>query len=80
MPDEKLEKYYEARFDMFASKGWKDLMEDVNGMLVSTNMVDGLNTVEDLHYCKGEVAMMKWILSLQEVSETAYQELKDASI
>jgi hypothetical protein len=31
--DKDIQEYYEARFDMMASKGWKDLIEDSQKML-----------------------------------------------
>ncbi len=50
--DKDIQEYYEARFDMMASKGWKDLMEDTQKMLDAYNKIERLTGVEDLHYAK----------------------------
>jgi hypothetical protein len=71
-----LQKYYEERLSMCASEAWKDLMDDVQAMLDATNRLDGV-TPETLQYKQGEVSIMRWILALKEVSEQAFQQLKD---
>lgn len=72
-----LEKYYEARFEMMASEGWKDLIEDIQAMLVSTNSLDNVDSVEKLHFKRGEVSIMKWIIGLKDISEKAFEDLKN---
>ena len=74
--DARLQRYYEERLSMCASDGWKDLMDDVMTMLDATNTLDGV-TLENMRYKQGEVSIMRWMLSLGEVSEQAYEQLKD---
>ena len=74
--DVQLQKYYENRLAMCSSDAWKDLMDDVMDMMAATNTLDGV-TPENMRYKQGEVSIMRWILSLKEVSEQAYQQLKD---
>lgn len=71
-----LERYYDARFSMMASQGWKDLIEDVENMLAATNTLDNVDCAEKLHFKRGEVSIMKWLLGLKEMSEKAYDDLK----
>jgi hypothetical protein len=71
-----LQKYYEERISMCSSEAWKDLMQDVETMLAATNTLDGV-TKDNVDFKKGEVSIMRWMLSLKEVSEQAYQQLKD---
>lgn len=78
--DLELQKYYENRFKMMAEQGWLDLMEDVQAMLVSTNSLDGVDTPEKLNYRKGEISILKWLLSLKSVSEKSYEELQNESL
>ena len=75
--DPLLQKYYEDRFSMCATQGWKDLMADVQNMIVSTNQLSGIEDMRQLGLKQGEVSMMNWILSLQAVSEDAYEQLKE---
>lgn len=74
--DRKLQDYYENRLAMMSSEAWKDLMDDVMDMLAATNTLDGTNK-DNVDLKKGEVSIMRWILALKEVSEQAYQQLKD---
>lgn len=79
--NEELKKYYEARFEMFASQGWKDLVEDVQEMLKANDTVSGLEDLRKLGVRQGEISIMHWLLSLQELSEKAFEELQnDANI
>ena len=71
-----LQRYYEERISMCSSEAWKDLMEDVETMLAATNTLDGV-TKDNVDFKKGEVSIMRWMLSLKDVSEQAYQQLKD---
>lgn len=74
--DIRLQTYYEKRIAMMSDDAWKDLMDDVQTMLDATNRLDGV-TPETLQYKQGEVSIMRWILALKEVSEQAFQQLKD---
>ena len=75
--DLELQRYYESRFDMFAHPAWKDLMEDVAGMISSTNTLSGV-TPENVGFKQGEVSIMRWILTLQKTTEESYKDLTDA--
>lgn len=77
--ESQLQKYYENRFSMCASDAWRDLIEDVQGMLDAANGIEGISTLEQLHFRKGEVSIMRWILSLESVSQNAYEELQRES-
>lgn len=79
--NEELKKYYEDRFEMFGSQGWKDLIADVTEMLKANDTISGLEDLRKLGVRQGEISIMRWILSLQELSEKAYEELQnDANI
>ena len=72
-----LQKYYESRFEMFAHPAWRDLMEDVQSMLDTTNTLSGV-TPENVGFKQGEVSIMRWMLSLQKTTEESYKDLTDA--
>ena len=71
-----LQDYYENRFAMMATLGWQDLLEDIDLMLSSTDTVKGVETVEQLHFRKGEVSIMTWIKNLKQSSEEVYEQLQ----
>lgn len=77
MMNKELERYYEERFSMMATQGWKDLVEDVEQMLAATNNLDNIDSADKMFFRKGEVSIMKWLLGLNEMSEKAYEELKE---
>ena len=72
-----LQRYYEQRLSMMGDPAWADLMIDVEGMLQATNDLSSVQDEKTLHYPRGEISIMRWLLSLQSVSEQAYQQLKD---
>jgi len=72
-----IQKYYEDRFNMMATQGWKDLIEDVETMLAATDNLGGISTVEQLHFRKGEVSVMNWIKNLRDASGEVYERLQE---
>lgn len=74
MSQEDLE-FYERRFDLFALKGWTDLVEDFEQL--KTNLVDlaQISTEQDLWYRKGQVDMINYLIQLKTLTEQAYEEL-----
>jgi hypothetical protein len=76
--DRELQEYYEERFSTMSSKGWKDLIEDVEKMYEATNQISSTDNFEGFHKRKGQLDILQWLLSLQQVSEQAYEELQDA--
>ncbi len=71
-----LQDYYENRFAMMATKGWQDLLEDLELMITSTDTLGGIETVEQLHFRKGEMSIMNWIKTLKESSTEVYEQLQ----
>jgi hypothetical protein len=74
-----LQDYYENRFAMMATQGWQDLLEDLELMLSSTDTVKGVETVEQLHFRKGEISIMTWLKNLRESSNEVYEQLQEES-
>jgi hypothetical protein len=72
-----LQTYYENRFSMMATKGWEDLLEDLELMISSTDTVSGIETTEQLHFRKGEMSIMNWIKTLRESSAEVYEQLQE---
>ena len=69
------QRYYEDRLDMMGGRAWKDLMEDVQRMYDASNRLDAAS-LENFEYRRGELSIMRWMLSLKEVSEQSYEGLK----
>ena len=75
-----LQKYYESRFSMMGSDGWKDLMEDIDTMISSLNNISVIEGEKDLKFKQGELSILNWLKTLQEVSKRAYEELDEKNV
>lgn len=74
-----LQDYYENRFSMMATQGWKDLLEDLDMMLKSTDTLSGVDTEQQLWFRRGEISIMTWIKNLKESSTEVYEQLQEES-
>ena len=72
--DKELQKYYEDRFTMFTTKGWKDLLVDIE-KIKSSIKVEDIPDEKTLFARRGELRIMNWLLTLKNVSEQAYKDL-----
>ena len=77
MIDKDLQRYYEDRFALFGQQGWKDLIDDVSAMLTTTNDVSSIQDEKSLHFKRGELSIMRWILSIEESSREAHRQLEE---
>jgi hypothetical protein len=75
-----LQKYYESRFDMMSTDGWKDLMEDIDNMINSLNNISTIPDESTLQFKKGELSILVWLKTLREVSKRAYEELNETNV
>jgi hypothetical protein len=75
-----LQKYYEERFSMMATQGWKDLLEDIDNMVNALNNISTVQDEKDLMFKKGELSILTWLKTLKEVSERAYEELNEKNV
>lgn len=70
-----LQDYYENRFAMMTTKGWADLLEDIQIMIDATDTLGGIETEQQLHFRKGEMSIMNWIKTLKDSSTDVYEQL-----
>jgi hypothetical protein len=71
-----LQEYYENRFSMMATQGWKDLIEDLQIMITATDTLAGIETEQQLHFKKGEMSILNWIKNLRDASAEVYEQLQ----
>lgn len=74
-----LQDYYEERFSMCSSKGWKDLIEDIQLMKTEVESIKSASTLEELHFKKGELSIINWLIHLEEASREVYDQLQGES-
>ncbi|NDD26197.1 MAG: hypothetical protein EB103_04930 [Actinobacteria bacterium] len=75
-----LQKYYENRFSMMGSDGWKELMEDIDTMISALNNISVIPDEQSLQFKKGELSILTWLKNLKLVSERAYEELNEKNV
>jgi hypothetical protein len=72
-----LQKYYEDRFSMTATEGWKDLVEDIDNMIYALNNISLIETDSQLQFKRGELSILTWLKNLKQISERAYEDLSE---
>lgn len=77
--DQELQKYYDDRFSMFVTPGWKDLLEDLESMLEQYEDITKIGDEQTLWYRKGQVDILQYLLSLKAITEKTFEELQDAN-
>jgi hypothetical protein len=74
--DKELQQYYEDRFTMFTTKGWKDLVDDIK-KIKATIKIEDIQDEKTLFARRGELRIMNWLINLKDVSEQAHQDLEN---
>ena len=75
--DKELQDYYEARFEMMSTKGYKDLLADVEVMIDERNNLMATQSLEDLNFRKGQLDVLHWLRTLKKLSEEAWEQLNN---
>jgi len=75
--DKELQEYYDARFEMMSTKGYKDLLADVEVMIDERNNLMATQSLEDLNFRKGQLDVLHWIRTLKKLSEEAWEQLNN---
>tara|TARA_E500000331_G_scaffold347136_1_gene386912 strand:+ start:1846 stop:2088 length:243 start_codon:yes stop_codon:yes gene_type:complete len=75
--DKELQDYYEARFEMMSTKGYKDLLTDVEVMIDERNNLMATQSLEDLNFRKGQLDVLHWIRTLKKLSEEAWEQMNN---
>lgn len=70
--------YYENRWEMMSTVGWKEFMEDTQNLYDSYDQLSSVTSHDDLLFKKGQLDILSWILTLKEVSEETYKQLQEA--
>jgi hypothetical protein len=72
-----LQKYYEESFNMMATQGWADLMEDLNKLKDSLNNLSQVTDTQELFFRKGQLDILDLILKRKDTCEQVYEELEN---
>ena len=72
-----LQKYYEETFNMMATQGWTELMEDLTKLKASLNNLSLVTDTQDLYFRKGQIDILDLILKRKDTCEQVYEELQN---
>ena len=75
LKDRDMQTYYEALIAMFASPGWKFLTEDLQRIYDATHTIEGIETLEQLTFRRGQIDILKTIVAQPAVVTAAYDVL-----
>jgi hypothetical protein len=67
--------FYRNRADLFESDGWIDLIEELENLEKITNQVDSVESERDLWFSRGQLSILRRLLSMEEVTKMAMEEL-----
>ena len=70
-----IKEYYEERFSMMTTVGWKDFLEDINNLKAPLEDITTIKTVDMLYFRQGQLDILNWVLGLRDISEQTYEEL-----
>ena len=72
LKDRNLQDYYESMLSMFGEKGWKYLTEDLKKLFDAANSLDGIETMEQLHFRRGQIDVIRKIVAQPAIVQNAY--------
>ena len=74
--DKELQRFYDQAFEMMSTKGWADLMEDIDRVKNSYDKVSAVTETHPLDFRRGQLDILNWMLGLRAAYERAYEELE----
>lgn len=72
------EKYYQALKDMFRTEGWKVLMDELRNNAIQINSVEVTKDNEDLHFRKGQLNILAFMLNMESTVEHYVEDSNDS--
>ena len=78
MPKEDIQ-FLQDRLSMMETEGWHDLIEDFKILEDSASNINSMNSEQDLWFAKGQLHIINFLLSLNNVTNLALEELQDGN-
>ena len=73
--DDQTKEFYRARTDLVEQDGWRDLIEELKNLEELYNKLDSIESEKDLWFAKGQLSILRQILSLEDTTKRAVEEL-----
>ncbi len=71
--------FLEDRISMTGTDGWLDLLEDLKNLEKNIVNLDNIKSEKDLWEIKGQLRVINFILSLENATHLALEELQDGN-
>lgn len=75
--DKNLQDYYEEAFSLFASQGWKDLVDDMKALQSEVTKIENIKDEKDLWFRRGQLDILDLIVNRKQMCEKVYEELQN---
>lgn len=72
--DKELEQYYDNYWDLFASNGWQQFIQEVTETLSSINDISSISDANEFFLRKGKVSVYTQLVNFQDMIERSYKE------
>ena len=76
LKDRDLQHYYESMEELFTTSGWKYLLEDLQKIYETAHTIEGIETLEQLQFRRGQIDILKLIVAQPAIISAAYEMLK----
>ena len=73
--DDQTKEFYRARTDLVEQDGWRDLIEELKNLEEIYNKLDSIESEKDLWFAKGQLSILRQMLSLEDTAKRAVEEL-----
>ena len=73
------QRFLEDRIGMTETDGWLDLLEDIKNLQDSIANVENINSEKDLWEIKGQLRVINFVLSLEDSTSLALEELLEGN-
>lgn len=72
--DKDTEQYFERYFDLFATDGWKQFIEDMKENKESLSDILSIKDANEFFHRKGQINVLSLILNFQDAIEQSFKE------
>mgnify|MGYP003646889268 CR=1 FL=1 len=72
-----LQEYYDSQWTMFASKGWQDLIEDLETLEEGVENLRTVTNNDELNFRKGQLDILRLIMERKATCEKTFEDLHD---
>lgn len=73
--DDQTKQFYRARQDLIEQDGWRDLVKELKNLEEIYNKLDSIESEKDLWFSKGQLSILRQVISLEEATKLAVEEL-----